>query len=236
MAKSLIDQSEIRVVITPTDSGDVQAERDYLREFVFPHLSHLGEERDIIVNFLWTAPLFVQDVHKYLVSYTVADNPHRYAFILNTTGNANKERHFVDGVATYEYENKEELGRGIEKGLRRVLDKLFPSTSVTDLVKNLRRVARIYQEMGQLQDALDMQSRVFKVLDKEFGEKNTDTIETLYTCGWLNYKLGNYEQALKQLKRSYENAKDVYGDTDQRTTDQLGIIRMVEASAKRHKK
>jgi tetratricopeptide (TPR) repeat protein len=103
-------------------------------------------------------------------------------------------------------------------------------------VKNLRRVARIYQEMGQLQDALDMQSRVFKVLDKEYGEKNTDTIETLYTCGWLNYKLGNYDQALKQLKKSYENAKDVYGDTDQRTTDQLGIIRLVEAAAKRHKK
>ena len=33
-----------------------------------------------------------------------------------------------------------------------------------------------------------------------------------------------------------ENAKEVYGDTDQRTTDQLGIIRMVEAAAKRHKK
>ena len=88
MAKSLIDQSEIRVVITPTDSGDVQAERDYLREYVFPHLSHLGEERDIIINFLWTAPLFVQDVHKFLVSYTVVDNPHKYAFILNTDGNA----------------------------------------------------------------------------------------------------------------------------------------------------
>jgi len=236
MAKSLIDQSEIRVVITPTDSGDVQTERDFLMETVFPYLTRLGEERDIIVNFLWTAPFFMQDVHKYLVSYTVADNPHRYAFILNTSGNANKERHFVDGVATYEYENKEELGRGIEKGLRRVLDKLFPSTSVTDLVKNLRRVGRIYQEMGRLQDALDMQSRVFKELDKEFGEKNTDAIETLYTCGWLNYKLGNSEQALKLLKRSYENAKEVYGDTDQRTTDQLGIIRMVEAAAKRQKK
>ena len=236
MAKTLVDQSEIRVIITPTASGDIQAERDYLREFVFPHLSHLGEERDIIVNFLWTQPFFVQDVHKYLVSYTVADNPHKYAFILNTTGNANKERHFVDGIATYEYETKEELGRCIEKGLRRTLDKLFPSTSVTDLVKNLRRVARIYQEMGQLEDALEMQTRVFKVLDKEVGTKNSDTIETLYTCGWLNYKLGNLDQALSLLRKSFENAQEVYGAADQRTTDQLGIIRRVEAAAKRQKK
>ncbi len=236
MAKSLIDQNEIRVIITPTDSGDMQAELDYLREYVFPHLSHLGEERDIIVNFLWTSPLFVQDVHKYQVNYQVADNPHKYAFILNTSGNANKDRHFVDGVATYDYETKEELGRLVEKGLRRTLDKLFPSTSVTDLVKNLRRVARIYQEMGQLEDALEMQTRAFKVLDKEFGEKHSDTIETLYTCGWLNYKLGNFDQALKLLRKSYENAKDVYGDVDQRSTDQLGIIRMVEASVKRQKK
>ncbi len=235
MAKTLIDQSEIRVVITPTASGDVEEERNYLREFVFPHLCRLGEERDVIVNFLWTAPLFVQDVHKYLVSYTVADNPHKYAFILNTAGDANKERHFVDGVATYEYETKEELGRCVEKGLRRTLDKLFPSTTITDLVKNLRRVARIYQEMGKLEDSLDMQSRVFKILDQEYGEKNTDAIEALYTCGWLNYKLGKFDQSLKLLKKAYENAIEVYGNTDQRTVDQLGIIRMVEAAAKRKK-
>jgi len=235
MAKTLVDQSEIRVVITPTASGDFQEEREYLREFIFPQLSRLGEERDVIVNCLWTSPLFVQDVHKYLVSYTVGDNPHKYAFILNTTGDANKDRHFVDGVATYDYETKEELGRCIEKGLHRMLDKLFPSTSTTDLVKSLRRVARIYQEMGQLEDSLEMQTRVYKVLDKANGEKNTDAIETLYTCGWLNYKLGRFDQALKLLKKSYENALVVYGDTDQRTTDQLGIIRMVEAAAKRKK-
>ncbi len=233
MAKTLVDQSEIRVVITPTASGDVQEEREYLREFVFPQLSRLGEERDVLVNFLWTAPLFVQDVHKYLVSYTVADNPHKYSFILNTSGDANKDRHFVDGIATYDYETKEELGRCIEKGLRRTLDKLFPSTTVTDLVKNLRRVARIYQEMGKLEDSLDMQTRVFKVLDQEYGEKNTDAIEALYTCGWLNYKLGRFEPSLKMLKKAYENAIEVYGNTDQRTVDQLGIIRMVEAAAKR---
>ena len=233
MAKTLNDHSEIRLVITPTSGADLLEEREYLMAKVFPHLLQLAEERGILVNFLWNAPIGIDDVHEYEVSYTVADSPHPYVFTRNTTGNADKQRHFVDGVPHYDYETKEELGRGIEKGLLRMLDKLFPHATVTELVKALRKVARIYQEMGNTDEALEMHRRALEVLQKEYGNENADTIEALYTCGWLDYKQGNNELALDRLHQALEAARIVYGEMDQHVTDYIGIIRMVEAAVKR---
>lgn len=233
MAKTLIDQGEIRLVITPTAADGIQEEQQYLMAQVFPHLITLAAERDVRVNFLWNTPIEIEGIHEFAVSYDVVENPHPYVFTRNTTGTANKERHFIDGVPHYDYETSEELGRGIEKAFLRMLDKLFPHTTKTELVKALRKVARIYQEMGQLQDALEMHRRALSILQSEYGNDNSDTVEALYTCGWLDYKLDHYELALDRLHQAVEAARRVYGDSDQHVTDFIGIIRMVEASAKR---
>lgn len=236
MAKTLNDSGEIRLVITPTTTQDINAERTYLMAQVFPHLIQQAEERGVSVNFMWNTAVGVDDVHEFLVSYDVAESPHPFRFVLNTTGDAQKERHFVDGVPTYDYETVEELGRGIEKGFVRMLDKLFPHTTKTELVKALRKVARIYQEFGQLQDSLEMHHRALALLQAEYGNDNADTIEALYTCGWLDYKLDNYELALDRLHQALDAAVRVYGENDQHVFDFIGIIRMVEAAAKRAKR
>lgn len=236
MAKTLNDHGEIRIVITPTTTNDTMAEREYLMAKVFPHLIQLAEEREVSVNFLWNTPIGIDDVHQFTVSYDVAENPHPFNFIRNTTGTANKDRHFVDGIPTYEYETVQELGRGVEKGFIRMLDKLFPHTTKKELVKALRKVARIYQEFGQLQDSLEMHRRALTLLQTEYGNDNADTIEALYTCGWLDYKLDNYDLALDRLHQALESARRVYGEYGQCVTDYIGVIRMVEASAKRAKK
>lgn len=236
MAKTLNDFGEIRIVITPSSAIDIEAERAYLMSNVFPHLMQLAEEREVSVNFRWNTALGIDDSHEYTVSYDVVENPHPFRFVRNTTGNAQKERHFVDGVPTYEYETIEELGRGVEKGFVRMLDKLFPHTTKTELIKALRKVARIYQEFGQLQDSLEMHRRALAILQAEYGNDNADTIEALYTCGWLDYKLDNYDLSLDRLHQALDAAVRVYGENDQHVTDFIGIIRMVEAAAKRAKK
>lgn len=236
MAKTLNDSGEIRLVITPTTTDDVQAERAYLMAQVFPHLIQQAEEREVSVNFLWNTPISIEGAHQFLVSYDVAESAHPFNFVLNTTAEANKDRHFVDGVPTYDYATVEELGRNIEKGFVRMLDKLFPHTTKTELIKALRKVARIYQEFGQIQDSLDMHHRALALLQAEYGNDNADTIEALYTCGWLDYKLDNYELSLDRLHQALESARRVYGEMDQHVTDYIGIIRMVEAAAKRVKK
>lgn len=236
MAKSLIDQGEIRLVITPTTTKDIQEEREYLMAKVFPHLLQLAEEREVSVNFMWNTAVGIDDIHQFTVSYDVADSPHPFHFVLNTSADANKERHFVDGVPTYDYATKEELGRGVEKGFVRMLDKLFPNTTKTELIKALRKLARIYQEMGNLQDALEMHRRALAVLQAEYGNDNADTIEALYTCGWLDFKLDKYELSLDRLHQALDAAARVYGENDQHTADFIGVIRMVEATAKRAKK
>lgn len=233
MAKTLIDQGEIRLVITPTSTNDIQEEQQYLMAKVFPHLITLAAEREVRVNFMWNTPAGFEDVHEFTVSYDVADSPHPYVFTRNTEGTANKERHFIDGIPHYDYETIEELGRGVEKAFLRMLDKLFPHTTKTELVKALRKVARIYQEMGQLQDALEMHRRALAILQAEYGNDNSDTVEALYTCGWLDYKLDNFELSLDRLHQAVEAARRVYGESDQHVTDFIGVIRMVEAGAKR---
>lgn len=233
MARTLNDHDEIRLVITPATSDDIQEERSYLMAKVFPHLIQLAEEREVSVNFLWNTPAAFPGIHQINVSYTVAENPHPYSFIRNNDGTANKERHFVDGVPTYDYETIEELGRGIEKGFVRMLDKLFPHTTKTELVKALRKVARIYQEFGQLHDSLEMHRRALNILQAEYGNDNADTVEALYTCGWLEYKLDCYELALDHMHQAVESARRVYGEYDQHVTDFIGILRMVEAASKR---
>lgn len=235
MAKTLNDQGEIRLVITPTTTKDIQAEREYLMAKVFPHLIQLAEEREVSVNFMWNTPVGIDDVHQFNVSYDVADSPHPFTFVLNTTPEANKERHFVDGVPTYDYATTEELGRGIEKGFTRMLDKLFPHTSNTELIKALRKVARIYQEFGRLEDSLEMHRRALTILQTEYGNDNADTIEALYTCGWLDYKLDRYELALDRLNQAIDSARRVYGEMDQHVTDFMGVLRLVSAAAKRAK-
>lgn len=236
MAKTLNDTGEIRLVITPTTTLNIEQERNYLMTQVFPHLLQQAQEREVAVNFAWNMPVGIDDTHEFLVSYDVAESAHPFRFVLNTTGNAQKERHFEDGVPTYEYETVEELGRGVEKGFVRMLDKLFPHTTKTELIKALRKVARIYQEFGQLQDSLEMHRRALSLLQAEYGNDNADTIEALYTCGWLDYKLDNYDLSLDRLHQALEAARRVYGENDQHVTDYIGIIRMVEAAAKRAKK
>jgi len=236
MARTLNDQGEIRLVITPTTTKEIQEEREYLMAKIFPHLLQLAEEREVSVNFMWNTPIGIDDVHQFTVSYDVAENPHPFNFVLNTSADANKDRHFVDGVPTYDYATKEELGRGIEKGFLRMLDKLFPHTTKTELIKALRKVARIYQEFGQLQDSLEMHRRALALLQAEYGNDNADTIEALYTCGWLDYKLDNYDLSLDRLHQALDAAMRVYGENDQHVADFIGIIRMVEATAKRAKK
>lgn len=235
MAKTLIDQGEIRVVISPSVSADTQAEREYIMAKIFPHLITLAEERGISVNFLWNTPIGIDGVHEYRVSYDVAESVHPYVFVKNESEDANKERHFIDGIPYYDYATPEELGRGIEKAFLRMLDKLFPHTTKTELIKALRKVARIYQEMGHLQDALEMHRRALAILQAEYGNDNADTIEALYTCGWLDYKLDNFDLSLDRLHQALEASRRVYGENDQHVTDYIGIIRMVEASAKRSK-
>lgn len=236
MARTLNDQGEIRLVITPTTTNEIQEEREYLMAKVFPHLLQLAEEREVSVNFMWNTPIGIDDVHQFTVSYDVADSPHPFCFVLNTAPDANKERHFVDGIPTYDYASKEELGRGIEKGFLRMLDKLFPHTTKTELIKALRKVARIYQEFGQLQDSLEMHRRALALLQAEYGNDNADTIEALYTCGWLDYKLDNYELSLDRLHQALDAAMRVYGENDQHVADFIGVIRMVEATMKRVRK
>jgi len=233
MAKTLNDHGEIRLVITPATSDDIQQERAYLMANVFPHLIQLAEEREVSVNFLWNTPVAFEGVHQFQVSYDVAESPHPYVFVRNTSGNADKERHFVDGIPTYDYETIEELGRFIEKGFQRMLDKLFPHTTKTELVKALRKVARIYQEFGQLQDSLEMHRRALAILQAEYGNENADTCEALYTCGWFEYKLDNYERAIDHMNQAVSAARRVYGEYDQHVTDFIGVLRMVEAAAKR---
>lgn len=236
MAKTLNDAGEIRIVITPTTTDSIQTEREFLMAKVFPHLIQQAEEREVSVNFMWNTPIAIEGVHQFSVSYDVADSPHPFNFVLNTTGDANKERHFVDGVPTYDYETVEEFGRNVEKGFVRMLDKLFPHTTKTELIKALRKVARIYQEFGQLQDSLEMHRRALALLQAEYGNDNADTIEALYTCGWLDYKLDNFDLALDRLHQALEAARRVYGEVDQHVNDFIGIIRMVEAAAKRQQK
>lgn len=235
MAKTLNDHDEIRLVISPATSDNIQEERAYLMAQVFPHLIQLAEERQVSVNFLWNTPVAIEGVHQFNVSYDVVENPHPFCFVRNTTGNANKERHFVEGVPTYEYETIEELGRGIEKGFQRMLDKLFPHTTRTELVKALRKVGRIYQEFGQLSDSLEMHKRALTILQSDYGNDNADTVEALYTCGWFEYKLDNYESALDHMHQAVESARRVYGEFDQHVTDFIGVLRMIEATAKRRK-
>ena len=236
MARILNDHDEIRIVITPTTTKDIQEERDYLMSQVFPNLVKWAEEREVSVNFCWNTPIGIDDIHQYNVSYDVAENPHPYCFIKNTTGDAVKDRHFVDGTPTYEYETTKELGRGIEKAFVRMLDRLFPHTTKTELVKALRKVANIYREFGQMQDSLEMHRRALTILQSEYGNDNADSIEELYTCGWLDYKLDNYDMSLDRLRQALESARRVYGENDQHVTDFIGVIRMVEAAAKRAKR
>lgn len=236
MAKTLNDYGEIRLVITPTTTLDVEEERNYLMAQVFPHLLQEASEREVSVNFMWNTAVGIDEAHEFLVSYDVAESAHPFRFVRNTSGNAQKERHFEDGVPTYEYETVEELGRGVEKGFLRMLDKLFPHTTKTELVKALRKVARIYQEFGQLQDSLEMHHRALALLQEQYGNDNADTIEALYTCGWLDYKLDNFELSLDRLHQALDAATRVYGESDQHVTDFIGVIRLVEAAAKRAKK
>lgn len=236
MAKTLNDSGEIRLVITPTTTVDIEQERTYLMANVFPHLLQQAAEREVSVNFAWNTPVGIDEAHEFLVSYDVAESAHPFRFVRNVTGAAQKERHFEDGVPTYDYETVEELGRGIEKGFVRMLDKLFPHTTKTELIKALRKVARIYQEFGQLQDSLEMHRRALALLQAEHGNDNPDTIEALYTCGWLDYKLDNYELSLDRLHQALDSATRVYGESDQHVTDFIGIIRLVEASAKRNRR
>ena len=233
MAKTLQDQGEIRIVITPNVNQKIQGEREYLESQIFPHLDRMSEERGVTVSIKWNDPVSIGDVHQYTFSYDVGENPHPFNFVLNTTGNANKERHFVEGVPTYEYETTEELGRNVEKGFVRMLDKLFPHTTKTELIKALRKVGRIYQEFGQIQDSLEMHRRALALLQEQYGNENADTIESLYTVGWFCYKLDCYDEALDRLHQALDSARRVYGEYDQHVTDFIGIIRMVEASAKR---
>ena len=236
MAKTLHDSGEIRLVITPTTTLDIEQERTYLMAQVFPHLLQQAAEREVAVNFVWNTAVGIDTQHEFMVSYDVAESAHPFRFVRNTAGNAQKDRHFEDGVPTYEYETIEELGRGIEKGFVRMLDKLFPHTTKTELVKALRKVARIYQEFGQLQDSLEMHRRALSLLQAEYGNDNADTIEALYTCGWLDYKLDNFELSLDRLHQALEAATRVYGENDQHVFDFIGVIRMVEAAAKRAKR
>ena len=236
MAKTLNDAGEIRLVITPTTTLNVDEERTYLMAQVFPHLLQQAAEREVSVNFVWNTPVGIDDTHEFLVSYDVAESAHPFRFVRNATSEAQKERHFVDGVPTYDYETVEELGRGVEKGFVRMLDKLFPHTTKTELVKALRKVARIYQEFGQIQDSLEMHNRALMLLQSEYGNDNADTIEALYTCGWLHFKLDNYELSLDRLHQALGAATRVYGEADQHVTDFIGVIRLVEAAAKRAKK
>ncbi len=232
MERTLKDHGEIRVVITPTLS-DIQEERNYLMGQVFPHLVQLAEEREVSVEFKWNAPFGIEGVHEYQVSLYVAENPHPYVFTRVTDGSANKERHFVEGVPAYDYEKPEELGRLIEKAFLRLLDRLYPHTTETELVKALRKVARIYQEFGQLEDSLEMHTRALNLLNKDGVEPTVDTCEQLYTCGWLNYKIGRTQEALDLLNKAVSVARTVYGEYDQHVTDFIGVLRMVEASVKR---
>lgn len=236
MAKTLNDQGEIRLVITPTTTVGIEQERTYLMANVFPHLLQQAQEREVNVNFVWNAPVGIDDAHEFLVSYDVAESAHPFRFVLNTSGNAQKERHFEDGIPTYDYETIEELGRGVEKGFVRMLDKLFPHTTKTELVKALRKVARIYQEFGQLQDSLEMHRRALAILQEQYGNDNADTIEALYTCGWLHYKLDNFELSLDRLHQALDAATRVYGENDQHVFDFIGVVRLVEAAAKRAKR
>lgn len=230
MSKTLNDQGEIRIVITPNRS-DIEAERTYLMGQVFPHLLQQAAEREVVVDFKWNNPVEVEGVKEFRVAFAVAESPHPYIFSEVTDGTAQKDRHFIEGVPAYDYETIEELGRLVEKAFVRTLDRLFPHTTETELIKAIRKVARIYQEFGQLEDSLEMHMRALALLQK--GEPTADTCEQLYTCGWLNYKLGNTETALEYLHKAVDAANVTYGEGDQHVHDFIGVIRMVEASAKR---
>jgi len=229
MAKTLNDHGEIRLVITPT-VGVLDEERTYLMGQVFPHLMQLAEERNVSLEFKWNTPFEMEGVREYQVNFYVADSPHRYIFTQVTDGTANKERHFVDGIAAYDYETTPELGRLVEKGFLRLLDRLFPHASDTELVKALRKVARIYQERDLLADSLEMHTRALQVVNQPGVEPTADTCEQLYTCGWLNYKLGHIDEALVLLHQAVTSARLVFGEYDQKVTDFIGVLRMVEAS------
>ncbi|MBQ0057713.1 MAG: tetratricopeptide repeat protein [Bacteroidales bacterium] len=232
MAKTLNDHGEIRLVITPT-LNDIEADREYLMGKVIPHLMQQAAERDVDVVVKWNSPFGVDSLKQYQISFAVAESAHPYVFNYNPADDAQKDRHFVDGVPTYDYQTIEELGRLVEKAFVRILDRLFPHTTVTELIKALRKVARIYQEFGQLDNSLEMHERALALLQEHSDETNSDVVEQLYTCGWLNYKLGNFDKSLSLLNEAVSKARAVYGESDPHVTDFIGVIRMVEASKAR---
>lgn len=228
----LHDNREISIVVSPT-FRDVQEEREYLMGTVLPRLMLIAEERQVTVQTKWNTPMNIEGIEEILISLDIEESRHPYTFVRREIAEVDSHRHDENGVVKYTYASMAEFGYALEKSFVRLLDKVFPRTNIIELEKALVKAAKIYMELGQLEDALMLEERAVRVLKENIGEKNTDCIEAIYACGWLNYKLKRYDEALKILNHVHEIAVEVFGDIDPRTTDYIGVIRMVEASAKR---
>ncbi|MBQ0073837.1 MAG: tetratricopeptide repeat protein [Prevotella sp.] len=221
----------ISIIVTPT-FGTVQDERNYLMTTLFPHLMQLADEHQVAVELKWETSIEIIGVHEIRVSLVVDENPHPLVFVKKPADQVSSDRIYTDGVRHIDYATNEVLGRNIEKAFVRLLDKLFPVTTPVELAKALRKVATIYRELGQTQEAYEMLQRALNVLVENFGEQNPDTIEAHYQCGWLLYRLNRFDESIAQLTKACELATETFNESDPRITDYIGVLRLVKASAK----
>lgn len=225
------NERTISIVVTPT-FGTIQEERNYLMTSLFPHLMQLADEHQVTVELKWNTSIEIIGVHEIRISLNVDENPHPLVFVKKPQDQVSADRIYNDGIRHIDYATCEVLGRNIEKAFVRLLDKLFPVTTPVELAKSLRKVATIYRELGNQQEAYDMMQRALNVLIENFGEQNPDTIEAHYQCGWLLYRLGRIEESLQQLNKAIELAQQTFNEADPRIYDYMGVMRLVAASKK----
>jgi tetratricopeptide (TPR) repeat protein len=82
----------------------------------------------------------------------------------------------------------------------------------TEIVFNsISKLAELYEELEQFQDALKMYFEKLEMLEKLKGKAHFEYGDYLYNLAKLNDKLGKKESALLLYKEAIENAASVYG-------------------------
>lgn len=223
------NERQISIIVTPT-FGNIQDERNYLMTTLFPHLMQLADEHQVTVELKWETSIEIIGIHELRISLVVEENPHPLVFVKKPADQVSSDRIYTDGIRHIDYATNEVLGRNIEKAFVRLLDKLFPVTTPVELAKALRKVATIYRELGQTQDALDMLQRALNVLIENFGEQNPDTIEAHYQCAWLLYRMDRIDEAVAEMEKTLNLSIETFNEADPRISDYMGVLRMIKAS------
>ena len=125
-----------------------------------------------------------------------------------------QESKFVEHINSYQNALKNgDLNKAVDE-IKKCIDEYAEKVNNTDTTYALLigRLAYIFTELEQYENALSLYEQVFEIFKKSFGEERPEVATSLNNLASIYAKIGQYEKALHLQEHSLKIYKKAFGE------------------------